>query len=109
MEEAEALDIELDTFGPDLWALEQRATLGARVAVVEEALGTLQQFVAVTKQAVADALVARSARPGGSLGPVRCQRHAHRTCHDCYGWQFAVTSPWPQPEPRPQQDGRQMG
>jgi hypothetical protein len=63
MEEAEQLDIELDSLGHDLWALEQRATLGARVTMVEEALSTLQQFVAVTKQAVADALVSRSARP----------------------------------------------
>ena len=70
MEEAEQLDIELDTLGHDLWALEQRATLGARVTMVEEALNTLQQFVAVTKQAVADALVSRSARPRGSSDPV---------------------------------------
>ena len=69
MEEAEQLDIELDTLGYDLWALEQRATLGARVTMVEEALNTLQQFVAVTKQAVADALVSRSAPPRVSSDP----------------------------------------
>ena len=69
MEEAEQLDIELDTLGHDLWALEQRATLGARVTMVEEALNTLQQFVAVTKQAVADALVSRSAPPPASSHP----------------------------------------
>ena len=69
MEEAEQLDIELDTLGHDLWALEQRATLGARVTMVEEALNALQQFVAVTKQAVADALVSRSAPPPASSHP----------------------------------------
>ena len=70
MEEAEQLDIELDSLGHDLWALEKRATLGARVTMVEEALNTLQQFVAVTKQAVADALVSRSAPPRASSDPV---------------------------------------
>jgi hypothetical protein len=62
MEEAEQLDIEFE--------LEQRATLGARAKMVEAALNTLQQFVAVTKQAVADALVSRSAPPRASSDPV---------------------------------------
>ena len=82
MEEAEQLDIELDTLGHDLWALEQRATLGARVIMVEEALNTLQQFVAVTKQAVADARCVTQCTSTSLVGSSsrRCQRHAHLTC-----------------------------